>query len=121
VGLFDDQRGVGFQSREQRYVRNLRTLDETLVRSSSGDGVSATQLLRRPEVHLEQMLANGQVPLDVDSTNAAVDIASAETAVKYASTCDARSARSNAGDATSGGASGRLLSTACPVCGAVQV
>ena len=84
IGLVDDQRWERFQSREGRYVRNLRTLDQTLVRSSSGDGVSATQLLRRPEVRLEEMWANGQVSLEVDATNAAIDIASAETAVKYA-------------------------------------
>ena len=83
----DDERWEKFRSREPRYSQNLRTLDETLVRTASGDRVSASQLLRQPETRLEQMLADRLVPLDVDDANAAsaaVDIASAETAVKYA-------------------------------------
>jgi tRNA uridine 5-carboxymethylaminomethyl modification enzyme len=87
VGLVDDERWEKFRSREQRFSQNLRTLDETLVRTASGDRVPASQLLRQPETRLEQMLADRLVPLDVDSAgaaSAAVDIASVETAVKYA-------------------------------------
>jgi tRNA uridine 5-carboxymethylaminomethyl modification enzyme len=87
VGLVDDERWEKFRSREQRYSQNLRTLDETLVRTASGDRVPASQLLRQPETRLEQMLADRLVPLDVDgagAASAAVDIASVETAVKYA-------------------------------------
>jgi tRNA uridine 5-carboxymethylaminomethyl modification enzyme len=84
IGLVDDPRWEKFQLRQARYSRNLRTLDETLVRTAGGDGVSATQLLRQPEIRLERMLADRQVPLDVDESNPAVDIASVETTVKYA-------------------------------------
>ena len=87
VGLVDDERWEKFRSREQRFSQNLRTLDETLVRTTSGDRVPASQLLRQPETRLEQMLADRLVPLDVDgagAASAAVDIASVETAVKYA-------------------------------------
>ena len=87
VGLVDDERWEKFRSREQRFSQNLRTLDETLVRTASGDRVPASQLLRQPETRLEQMLADRLVPLDVDgagAASAAVDIASVETAVKYA-------------------------------------
>ena len=84
IGLVDDLRWQKFQSRQARYSRNLRTLDETFVRTAVGDSVSATRLLRQPEIRLEQMLASGQVPMDVDESNPAVDIASVETTVKYA-------------------------------------
>ena len=84
VGLVDDQRWQIFQSRRQRFTENLRTLDETMVRVASGDRVRASQLLRQPEIRLEQLLADHLVPLEVDAARAAVDLASVETTVKYA-------------------------------------
>ena len=59
-----------------------RTLDETFVRTSSGDRVPASQLLRQPGVHL-QHLRNEGVPLEIDAACEAVDVASVETTVKY--------------------------------------
>src|SRR5207253_2865664 len=85
AGVVDDDRWERFESRRSRYARNLQVLDTTLVRSSSGDRVPATQLLRQPEHRLERLLADGMLPqfqIDVDA--APFDIASAETAVKYA-------------------------------------
>ena len=85
AGLVDDERWERFEARAARFARNLRTLDETLVRAPSGDRVPASQLLRQPEVRLEALMAAGHVPmLDVDAADRAVDIASAETTVKYA-------------------------------------
>jgi tRNA uridine 5-carboxymethylaminomethyl modification enzyme len=90
VGLVDDERWERFRSRERRFSRNLRTLEETLVRSASGDRISATQLLRQPETRLEQMLADRLVPVEIgsgavaDVGSASVDVASLETSVKYA-------------------------------------
>src|SRR6185436_10543139 len=59
-------------------------LDVTLVRAESGDRIPASQLLRQPEVHLERLLADGKVPLEIDPHMSAVDITSVETTVKYA-------------------------------------
>ena len=85
AGLVDDERWERFGARAARFARNLRTLDETLVRAASGDRVPASQLLRQPEVRLEALIAAGHVPtLDVNAADRAVDIASAETTVKYA-------------------------------------
>jgi tRNA uridine 5-carboxymethylaminomethyl modification enzyme len=84
VGLVDDERWQKFRSRRDRFAQNLRTLDETMVRAGSGDRVPASQLLRQPEVRLERMLADGLVPLDIDAASRSIDVASAETAVKYA-------------------------------------
>jgi tRNA uridine 5-carboxymethylaminomethyl modification enzyme len=84
VGLVDEGRWQKFQSRKVRFAQNLRTLDETMVRASSGDRVPASQLLRQPEVRLERMLADRSVPLDIDAASRSIDLASVETAVKYA-------------------------------------
>ena len=84
VGLVDDERWEKFQRRRRRFTQNLRTLDETLVRTGSGDRVPASQLLRQPEVRLEQMISDGVVPMVIETASAAVDVASVETAVKYA-------------------------------------
>jgi tRNA uridine 5-carboxymethylaminomethyl modification enzyme len=84
VGLVNDDRWQKFQSRKDRFAQNLRTLDETMVRAGSGDRVPASQLLRQPEVRLERLLADGLVSLALDAATQSVDIASAETSVKYA-------------------------------------
>ncbi|PYR26136.1 MAG: tRNA uridine-5-carboxymethylaminomethyl(34) synthesis enzyme MnmG [Acidobacteria bacterium] len=83
AGLVDDARWDRFVARRNRFEGNLQRLDRTLVRAASGERVSASQLLRRPEVRLEQLRANGSVRLDVDESNDSFDLASVETAVKY--------------------------------------
>jgi tRNA uridine 5-carboxymethylaminomethyl modification enzyme len=84
VGLVDDSRWDRFVARRNRFEGNLQRLDRALVRAASGDRVSASQLLRRPEVRLEQLMANGSVRLEIDESSDSFDIASVETAVKYA-------------------------------------
>src|SRR3989442_14044684 len=84
VGLVDNERWQKFQRRRSRFTQNLRSLDETLVRTGSGDRVPASQFLRQPEVRLEQMISDGVVSMAVETASAAVDVASVETAVKYA-------------------------------------
>ena len=85
AGLVDDERWERFIARKARYERNVCALDETPVRSPSGDRVTASQLLRQPEVRLSQLVAGGHVPrFECDPVTASVDIASVETAIKYA-------------------------------------
>src|SRR5438445_1531528 len=84
VGLVDEDRWQKFSDRRARYSQNLRTLNRTLVRTASGERVPAAQLLRQPDVRLERMMADRLVSIAADSTNAAVDVASVETTVKYA-------------------------------------
>ena len=84
VGLVDDQRWEAFSRRKDRFERNLETLDRAIVRAPSNDRVPASQLLRRPEVRLDELLARGVVSLDIDPASEAVDVASVETTVKYA-------------------------------------
>ena len=85
TGLVDEERWERFQSRRVRFERNLKTLDTTLVRTSGGDRVAASRLLRQPETRLTDLLADGRLPgFQADASDATLDIASAETTVKYA-------------------------------------
>jgi tRNA uridine 5-carboxymethylaminomethyl modification enzyme len=60
-------------------------LDSTLLRSTTGDRVPASQLLRQPEVRLSDLVEQDRLPgLELDAADAAFDLASAETTVKYA-------------------------------------
>ena len=84
-GLVDDERWERFETRRSRFARNLETLDSTLVRTPAGDRAAASQLLRQPHVRLSDLLAQNRLPrFEVEEACASFDIASAETAVKYA-------------------------------------
>ena len=84
VGLVDDERWAAFEARRARFAANRERLAEVMLRTSTGDRVPASQLLRQPEVRLESLVADGALPgLDVDGTNPAIDLASLETSVKY--------------------------------------
>ncbi len=85
TGLVDDDRWERFERRRGRFNRNIAVLDSTLVPNSSGGRISASRSLRQPEVRLSQLLAEDRLPsFEADLTDAALDIASAETTVKYA-------------------------------------
>jgi tRNA uridine 5-carboxymethylaminomethyl modification enzyme len=84
VGLVDDERWGRFLDRKLRFERNLRTLDQTLVRTESGDRMPASSLLRRPETRLDGLVSERLVSLDLDAHHPDLDIASAETTIKYA-------------------------------------
>jgi tRNA uridine 5-carboxymethylaminomethyl modification enzyme len=84
VGLVDDARWDVFRRRQGRFERNLQSLDSTFVRTAQGDSVRASQLLRRPEVKLEDLVRAGSIAIEVEPRQAATDLASAETTVKYA-------------------------------------
>jgi tRNA uridine 5-carboxymethylaminomethyl modification enzyme len=84
VGLVDDQRWDAFQAREGRYARNLSLLNLTQVRTGRGDRVPAAQLLQQPEVRLESLMKEQRVPVETAPSTVALDLASVETAVKYA-------------------------------------
>jgi tRNA uridine 5-carboxymethylaminomethyl modification enzyme len=85
AGLVDDARWEHFADRQGRHERNMRTMEETLVRSVAGDRIPASQLLRQPEIRLEDLITEGRLPdFEVASATASIDVASIETAVKYA-------------------------------------
>jgi tRNA uridine 5-carboxymethylaminomethyl modification enzyme len=84
VGLVDDTRWERFENRRGRYHRNLSALDRTMVRSERGERMPASQWLRTPAVRLRTLLEHGDVAMDIEPTAADLDVASVETAVKYA-------------------------------------
>jgi tRNA uridine 5-carboxymethylaminomethyl modification enzyme len=83
AGLVDGERWERFTRRRSRFTANLRVIETTLVKAPNGDRVPASQLLRQPETRLEE-LARLLPALMIEPEDSAFDIASAETAVKYA-------------------------------------
>jgi len=83
AGLVNDERWNVFSSRKARYDKNLEALDGTALRNAAGDSVTATQLLRQPEVLLSQLFASKAVALDIHVDSADLDLSSVETTVKY--------------------------------------
>jgi tRNA uridine 5-carboxymethylaminomethyl modification enzyme len=84
AGLVNDERWERFCARKARFEGNLDALERTWVRTSSGDRVPASRLLRQPEVRLAQLLRDRLVSLDIADDSGAVDSTSVETSVKYA-------------------------------------
>ncbi len=83
TGLVDDERWEQFCARRARYEHNLDVLERTMVRTDDGSRVSAAHLLRQPGVRLAA-LAPTIPALRIAPQHASVDVASAETAIKYA-------------------------------------
>ena len=84
AGLVGEERWERFCERKGRFDRNLRVLDETTVRASSGDRVTATQLLKQPNTRLRDLVADGRVPrFETNIQTAPLDLESVETIVKY--------------------------------------
>ena len=84
LGLVDDSRWERFKARRNRFAQNLATLERTMVRTDRGDRMPASQWLKTPAVRLNALRDAGDVALDIDATSADLDLASVETAVKYA-------------------------------------
>ena len=83
IGLVDDARWQRFEARRDRLQRNLHVLERTMVRSESGDRVPAIQLLRRPEVRLEELAASNELSVEISAPDSVIDVGSLETTVKY--------------------------------------
>jgi len=93
IGLVNDDQWGMFENRRLRYERNARALDETLVSAPSGQRVPASQLLRQPQVNLENLLADGAIQLDLDAESPSLDLATLETTIKYAGYLEQERAR----------------------------
>jgi len=84
AGLVDDDRWESFGARKERYERNGRTLERTLLRAATGDRIPATVLLRQPEIRLSDLIAQGLLPeFESRPETEAIDTASIETGIKY--------------------------------------
>jgi tRNA uridine 5-carboxymethylaminomethyl modification enzyme len=93
LGLVDDDQWELFSKRRNRYERNTRTLDETSVYSPAGHRMPASQLLRQPQVRLEDLVVSGKVDLDVDPDAPDYDLSTLETTIKYAGYLDQEMSR----------------------------
>ena len=85
VGLVDDERWDRFRARRGRFERNVARVQGARVREEGGR-VSATQVLRRPGVTLEGLVAEGVVEVETGEggqDGAGVEMSSVETVVKY--------------------------------------
>ncbi len=83
AGLVADDRWRAFEDRRSRLERNRRVLNTSFIRTSSGDRVPASVALRQPEVRLADLVARGDVVLDLTADGSRVDAASLETEIKY--------------------------------------
>jgi tRNA uridine 5-carboxymethylaminomethyl modification enzyme len=83
AGLVDDARWERFQARKQRFESNLDALTRSWVKVEGGARIPATQALKRPQLTLSQLEANGDVVITTDPADRLLDIASVETSVKY--------------------------------------
>jgi len=83
AGLVDDARWERFQARKQRFDSNIDRLQRSWIRVDGGARMPASQALRRPEVTLEQMTANGDVAIQTTPADRMLDVSSVETTVKY--------------------------------------
>ncbi|HEX2459507.1 MAG TPA: tRNA uridine-5-carboxymethylaminomethyl(34) synthesis enzyme MnmG [Vicinamibacterales bacterium] len=84
IGLVDDDAWRRFEARRERHARNVAALKGTMVRTDAGDRVSASTLLKRPAVRLEQLLEQEQLRLEFEESARDLDVASLENEIKYA-------------------------------------
>ena len=84
VGLVDDVRWARYEGRRGRYERNMRRVRRTTIALNGADRRPAARLLRRPEVRLADLAADGAVELDIAPGQRHLDLPSVETEFKYA-------------------------------------
>jgi tRNA uridine 5-carboxymethylaminomethyl modification enzyme len=83
AGLVDDQRWNWFERRRSRFTRNLERLGSSSIRTTTGEARPAVELLRRPEVRLDELVGQTGLDLAPDEVGRELDLASLETVVKY--------------------------------------
>jgi tRNA uridine 5-carboxymethylaminomethyl modification enzyme len=82
--LVSEEQWQLFASRRARYETNLAGLNEASVRDDRGRRVLASEWLKQPAVKLADLIDRGDVPFDTSDSTRALDVASVETAIKYA-------------------------------------
>ena len=82
LGLVDDERWERFVKRRDRFSRNRAVVSHSTV-SVGGSRLPAARALKQPDVRLADLVADRQLPLDIDDVEGTLDIASVETEFKY--------------------------------------
>ena len=83
IGLVDDERWERFERRRARFERNSETVRSATVTVPSGARIPASRALKHQGISLLKLEAEGQLALDVDPSDAAIDVASVETEFRY--------------------------------------
>jgi len=84
LGLVANAAWERFEARRARHTRNTIALQRTTVQTERGDRLSASALLKRPDVRLDQLLEQGDLCLELEESTREIDVASIENEVKYA-------------------------------------
>ncbi|MGE0448419.1 MAG: tRNA uridine-5-carboxymethylaminomethyl(34) synthesis enzyme MnmG [Vicinamibacterales bacterium] len=82
AGLVSEERWATFEARRGRLERNVTRLGSTLVRIGSGARLPAIQVLKQPDIGVDDLRTSG-VDLDIDPVRGGFDVATLETVVKY--------------------------------------
>lgn len=83
VGLVQDDRWRVFEERRGRLERNLCAIEAGFVVLADGTRLAAAQRLRQPGIRLAAMWAAAELALSIDADHEALDLATAETTIKY--------------------------------------
>jgi tRNA uridine 5-carboxymethylaminomethyl modification enzyme len=83
VGLIDPERWERFERRRARFNRNIETVRRATVCLASGERLPASRALKQPDVRLADLATQGQVRLEIEPRDTAIDVASVETEIKY--------------------------------------
>jgi tRNA uridine 5-carboxymethylaminomethyl modification enzyme len=83
AGLVDDGRWDRFQQRHGRFTRNSAAVRGARVTIPSGGRIPADRALKQPDVRLAHLVADGEIALEIEPRDAAIDLASVETEFKY--------------------------------------
>ena len=84
VGLVSDARWARFEARRARFGRNTERVRRATIMLEGGQRRQAALALRRPALRLANLVANGDLQLEVGTGDPHLDIASVETEFKYA-------------------------------------
>jgi tRNA uridine 5-carboxymethylaminomethyl modification enzyme len=80
AGLIDETRWQTYQSREERFQRNLSRIGRAWVRETTGAKIPAAQWLKQPDSRLEKLAREG---FELEQPVSRLDIPSVETTLKY--------------------------------------
>ena len=83
AGLVDDARWERFQARKRRFDTNTDRLGRSWVKVEGDARIPASQALRRPEITLAKLEADGDVIIETTAADRALDVSSVETTTKY--------------------------------------
>ena len=82
IGLVSDSQWSRFEERLRRFSRNVVETHRQTIRMS-GATRTVAEVLKQPQVRLDQLVVQGTVKLEIEADSRELDLASVETAVKF--------------------------------------